>query len=160
MQRLLIVYSSTSGHTEYVLEVLKKYLKEKNAPLEIRERHVETIEPKDLLDCDILLLASSTWNSTEGLLPPDFMAFVKQAKTVDLQGKATCVIGLGDDRYRNTCKAAAHLMQFARERNGKNLLPPLPIVNEPYDQDDKVAKWGEKLLAKVVSPSPSLQPST
>jgi hypothetical protein len=63
------------------------------------------------------------------------------------------VIGLGDDRYRNTCKAAAHLMQFAREHNGKNLLPPLPIVNEPYDQDEKVAKWGEKLLAKLSAPA-------
>lgn len=152
MQRLLIVYSSTSGHTEYVLGVLTTFLKAKNAPLEIRERHVETIEPKDLLDCDILLLASSTWNSTEGLLPPDFAVFVRSARGLDLQGKPTCVIGLGDDRYRNTCKAAAHLMQFAREHNGKNLLPPLPIVNEPYDQEEKVVKWGEKLLAKLSAP--------
>lgn len=155
MQRLLIVYSSTSGHTEYVLDVLTAYLKKKNAPLDVRMRHVETLEPKDLLDCDILLLASSTWNSTEGLLPPDFSVFVRAARGLDLGGKPTCVIGLGDDRYRNTCKAAAHLMQFVREHNGKAFLPPLPIVNEPYDQDDKVTKWAEKLLAKLVSASTS-----
>lgn len=155
VQKLLIVYSSTSGHTEYVLDVLLRFLKSRNAPLEIRERHVETIEPKDLLECDILLLASSTWNSTEGLLPPDFAVLVRAARSLDLQGKPTCVIGLGDDRYRNTCKAAAHLMQFAREHNGKNLLPPLPIVNEPYDQNDKVEKWGEKLLAKLSTPASS-----
>jgi flavodoxin len=153
VQKLLIVYSSTSGHTEYVLEVLKTFLRAKNAPVEVRERHVETLEPKDLLECDILLLASSTWNSTEGLLPPDFAVFIRAARGLDLQGKPTCVIGLGDDRYRNTCKAAAHLMQFAREHNGKNLLPPLPIVNEPYDQDEKIVKWGEKLLAKLSAPA-------
>jgi flavodoxin I len=154
MQRLLIVYSSTSGHTEHVLEVLKKYLLEKKAPLEIRMKHVETMKPEELLDCDILLLASSTWNSTEGLLPPDFAAFIREARSLDLKGKATCVIGLGDDRYFNTCKAAAHLMQFAREHNGKNLCPPLPIVNEPYDQDEKVTKWAEKLIAKISLPTP------
>ena len=156
MQRLLIVYSSTSGHTEYVLDVLKKYLVEKKAPLAVSMKHVETVKPPDLLACDILLLASSTWNTTEGLLPPDFAAFVREARTLDLAGKPTCVIGLGDDRYFNTCKSAAHLMQFAREHNGKNLLPPLPIVNEPYDQDDKVMKWADKLIAKVTTPSPAV----
>src|SRR3989338_4546394 len=45
MQRLLIVYSSTSGHTEYVLDVLQKYLAEKKAPLEISMKHVETVKP-------------------------------------------------------------------------------------------------------------------
>ena len=152
MQRLLIAYSSTSGHTEYVLDVLCRFLQEKKAPLDVRLRHVETLQPQDLLDCDILLLASSTWNSTEGLLPPDFTIFLRQAKDIDLGGKLTCVIGLGDDRYYNTCKSAAHLMQFLREHKGKNFLPPLPIVNEPYDQDDKVIAWAAKLLAKVSSP--------
>ena len=155
VQRLLIVYSSTSGHTEYVLEVLLKYLKEKQAPLDMRMKHVETLKPAELLDCDILLLASSTWNSTEGLLPPDFAAFVREAREIDLKGKPTCVIGLGDDRYFNTCKAAALLMQFAREHKGKNLVPPLPIVNEPYDQDDKVIKCADKLIAKILTPSPT-----
>jgi flavodoxin len=153
MQRLRIMYSSTSGHTEHVLDVLVAYLREKQAPLEIVVQHVEQGEPKDLLDCDILLLASSTWNSTEGLLPPDFAKFVRACRSIDLKEKPTCVIGLGDDRYFYTCRAAAHLMQFARERNGKNFVPPLPIVNEPYDQDDKVTKWADKLLAKISTPA-------
>jgi flavodoxin len=149
MERLLIVYSSTSGHTEFVVDVLTQYLKSKEAPLEIRVQHVEETEPADLLQCDILLLASSTWNSTEGLLPPDFAKFARAARGIDLQGKPTCVIGLGDERYYHTCRATAHLMQFARERGGKNFLAPLPIVNEPYDQREKVEKWGEKFLSKI-----------
>jgi flavodoxin I len=149
MPKLLVVYSSTSGHTEYVINVLVEHLQGKKAPIEIQVRHVEQTKPEQLLDCDYLLLASSTWDPTEGLLPPDFRAFTKAAKDIDLGGKPTCVIGLGDSRYRNTCRATAHLMQFAREHGGKNLLPPLPIVNEPYDQNAAVEKWGEKLIAKL-----------
>lgn len=153
MSRLLIVYSSTSGHTEYVLDVLQNFMKEKGASWEVAIQNVEQTEPQQLLDCDVLLLASSTWNTTEGLLPPNFQVFLRSAKDLDLKEKPTCVIGLGDDRYYYTCRATAHLMQFAREHNGKNLLPPLPIVNEPYDQDDKVLKWGEKLLTALQSVS-------
>ena len=153
MPKLRIIYSSTGGHTEYVCDTLVAYLKEKKAPVEIVMTHVEQTEPKDMLDCDYLILASSTWDPTEGLLPPDFRVFVRQSKEIDLAGKPTAVIGLGDDRYRNTCRATAHLMQFAREHGGKNLLPPLPIVNEPYEQEDKVTKWGEKLLEKLSVPA-------
>lgn len=149
MPLLLIVYSSTSGHTEYVLDVLTEFLEAKKAPVKIARQHVEQTDPKDLVNCDYLLLASSTWDVTEGLLPPDFRVFTKAAKDIDLAGKPTIVIGLGDSRYRNTCRAAAHLMQFAREHGGKNLLPPLPIVNEPYEQNAVIEKWGEKLLAKL-----------
>ena len=152
MPKLRIVYSSTSGHTEYVLDVLIDYLKKNNAPVDIVMTHVEQTKPEDLLDCDYLLLASSTWDPTEGLLPPDFLVFAKEAKDIDLAGKPTCVIGLGDDRYFYTCRATAHLMQFAREHGGKNLMPPLAIINEPYEQDDTVVKWGEKLLAKLSTP--------
>jgi flavodoxin len=149
MSKLLIIYSSTSGHTEYVLDVLQNFIKEKGASWEVTAQNVELTDPQQLLDCDVLLLASSTWNTTEGLLPPNFQLFIRGAKDLDLKEKPTCVIGLGDDRYYYTCRATAHLMQFAREHGGKNLLPPLPIVNEPYDQDDKVIKWGEKLLEKL-----------
>ena len=120
--------------------------------MDIVMTHVEQTEPKDMLDGDYLLLASSTWDPTEGFLPPDFRRFVKAAKDIDLAGKPTIVIGLGDDRYYNTCRATAHLMQFARERGGKNLLPPLPIVNEPYGQEEAVQKWGGKLLEKLTTP--------
>jgi flavodoxin I len=153
MPTLRIVYSSTSGHTEYVCDILIAHLKEKKAPVEIVMTHVEQSKPEHLLDCDYLLLASSTWDPTEGLWPPDFRAFIKEAKEIDLMGKPTCVIGLGDSRYRNTCKATAHLMQFAREHGGKNLLAPLPIVNEPYEQDETVRKWGDKLLEKLTVPA-------
>ena len=92
----------------------------------------------------------SIWNSVrEGQLSPGFIKFTKQAQNFDLGGKHTCVIGLGDDRYFYTCKSTAHLMKFAREIGGKNLLPPLPIVNDPYGQEDKITKWGDKLLSAL-----------
>ena len=146
---LLIIYSSTSGNTEYTVDVLAKHLRGRS-DMEIKVQRVEESKPENMKDCDILMFACGTWNSVrEGQLSPGFIKFVSVAKEFDLEGKGTCVIGLGDDRYFYTCKSTAHLMQFAREIGGKNLLPPLPIVNDPYGQEEKIIKWGDKLLSAI-----------
>jgi len=146
MPKLRIIYSSTSGHTEYVVDALAEHLG-RSADIDVVVKHVEESRSADMLDCDVLLLASGTWN--QGLLPADFGKFIEEAEGIDLDGKPTCVIGLGDDRYYYTCRATARLMRFTRDIGGKNLLPPLPIVNEPYGQEDKVEEWGDKLLSAL-----------
>ena len=67
---LHIVFASTSGHTKYVVEALIDSLKSTTPGLEIEETMAEKARPQDLLDGDVLLLASSTWNtgSVEGQL--------------------------------------------------------------------------------------------
>jgi flavodoxin I len=67
-----IVFASTSGHTEFVVDVLIGSLRSNAPGWEIEETIAERTQPQDLLRGDILLLASSTWNtgSIEGQLNP------------------------------------------------------------------------------------------
>ncbi len=73
MQRTLsIIYASTSGHTEHVIDTLIAAL-EKTAPdLRIIKQRAEQSTLEDLTKGDVLLLASSTWNTgnVEGQLNP------------------------------------------------------------------------------------------
>src|ERR1700730_3064712 len=62
-QALHIVFASTSGHTEYVLDMLAWSLREFVPEWDIERRMAEKTQPLDLLQGDILLLASSTWNT-------------------------------------------------------------------------------------------------
>jgi flavodoxin I len=109
---LHIVFASTSGHTEYVVEVLIDSLKSITSGWEIKETMAEKAQPQDLLSGDVLLLASSTWNSggIEGQLNPHMWTLLHdKAKTLDLAGKPCACIGLGDHRYFYTARAADHL---------------------------------------------------
>ncbi|OGJ56378.1 hypothetical protein A3D88_03240 [Candidatus Peribacteria bacterium RIFCSPHIGHO2_02_FULL_52_16] len=147
MQSLHILYASTSGHTEHVIDTLIAFLMAKG--VNITKQRAEESAPEDLLKGDVLLLASGTWNTggIEGQLNPHMHEFLKiRAKDIDLKEKSVAVIALGDARYRYTAKAGEHLKEFIAKHHGKILGEPLKIVNEPYGQEEKVHDWAKQLL--------------
>jgi flavodoxin len=88
-QRLFlhIVFASTSGHAEYVVEALIEVLSALAPGRQIAATIAEKTQPEDLLRGDALVLASSTWNtgSVEGQLNPHMWVLLKEkAKNLDL----------------------------------------------------------------------------
>jgi flavodoxin I len=149
-RRLLhIVFASTSGHTEYVVDALVGFLKSIATGWEIEETMAEKTQPQDLLSGDILLLASATWNTggTEGQLNPHMSVLLDdKAKTLDLAGKPCACIGLGDHRYFYTARAADHLEHYVEAHHGRLIVPTLKIIDEPYGQESAVRVWGKQLV--------------
>jgi len=136
---LHIIYASTSGHTEYVVETLAAFLREHGIGGELQR--AEKAQPADLAKRDALLLACGTWNTggVEGQMNPHMDAFLHdRAKGVDLAGKPTALIALGDSRYYYTARATEHLMRFQRDHHGTPLLTPFVLVDEPEGQEEKV----------------------
>lgn len=155
MSLLHIIYASTSGHTEYVVETLAAFLQKQGIGVELQR--AERAQPADLTKGDALLLACGTWNTggVEGQMNPHMDAFLHdRAKGADLAGKSTALIALGDSRYYYTARATEHLMRFQRDHHGTSLLTPFVLVDEPEGQEEKIFAWGKKLaeaLKKVSS---------
>ena len=149
-RRLLhIVFASTSGHTEYVVDALVESLKSITPGWEIEETMAEKTQPQDLLSGDVLLLASSTWNtgSIEGQLNPHMWTLLRdRAKSLDLARRPCACIGLGDHRYFYTARAADHLQHYVNAHHGLLIVPALKIVDEPYGQEEAVRVWGRQLV--------------
>jgi flavodoxin I len=146
---LHIVFASTSGHTEYVVDSLTESLKSIVPGWEIEATIAEKAQPRDLLSGDVLLLASGTWNtgSIEGQLNPNMWVLLKdKAKTLQLGGKPCACIGLGDHRYFYTARAADHLQHYVKAHNGQLIVPTLKIIDEPYGQEETVRVWGKQLV--------------
>jgi flavodoxin len=145
---LHIVFASTSGHTEYVVNALIDSLKSITPGWKIEQTIAEKAQPMDLLSGDILLLASATWNTggIEGQLNPHMWVLLNdKAKTLDLAGKPCVCIGLGDHRYFYTARAADHLQQYVKAHHGRLIVPTLKIIDEPYGQEEAVRAWGKQL---------------
>ena len=153
MQRTLsIIYASTSGHTEFVVDTLAAQLEEKAKDMRIVKQRAEQTKAEDLTKSDVLILASSTWNTgnVEGQLNPWMHELLnKTAAGIDLKKLPCAAIGLGDERYFYTAKAAERLTDYLKMHNGKVLLPALKIVNEPYGQELKVTAWADELLKQI-----------
>ena len=146
---LHIVFASTSGHTEYVVEALIDSLVSISSDWEIKETMAERAQREDLLSGDVLLLASATWNTggSEGQLNPHMWVLLHdKAKTLDLAGKPCACIGLGDHRYFYTARAADHLQHYVEAHHGRLIVPALKIINEPYGQEEAVRVWGKQLV--------------
>lgn len=144
--RISVIYASTSGHTEFVMSTLEDLWEKAGHTIEMQ--HAELAKKEDLQKGDVLLLGSGTWNTggQEGNLNPHMHEFLfERAKGIDLKGKAVALVSLGDERYYFTTRCTEHFMKFLKDANGKPLSPPLIIVNEPFDQEEKIKSWGSKL---------------
>lgn len=149
MPSLHIIFASTSGNTEHVVDTLIEDLKAKQKDLEVTKQRAEEAGPDDLSKGDALVLASSTWNydAVEGYLNMHMRELLdKRCKEVDLAGRPVGLIILGDDRYYYTGRGTERFMQFLMAHNGKSCTMPLIIINEPYGQEDKVCEWSGKLM--------------
>lgn len=147
MPTLHILYASTSGHTEYVVQVLTDALKGSSVVPEMQR--VELATPEDLARGDVILLASGSWNTggIEGQLNPHMYAYLMdRCAGVNLSKKKVLLIALGDDRYRYKANAAVYLRQFVLDHGGEHIGQTLKIMNEPYGQEESVRAWAKEIL--------------
>jgi flavodoxin len=146
---LSIITASTSGHTDYVVDVILQNLREVMPDIGIDKQRAEKASAMDLLR-----------GGRAGQLNPHMHELLmERAKDIDLQGKPATFISLGDDRFYFRTRCTEHFLRFIRTHNGKQLLPPLVIVNEPYEQEEKITLWAKKFmdaLKKLPTPSSTL----
>ncbi|MDP7247507.1 MAG: flavodoxin domain-containing protein [Candidatus Peribacteraceae bacterium] len=145
--KIQIIFTTSTGNTEHVVGVLRKSLESKG--ISVSSQLAEESKPEDLLKGDILILACGTWNTggSEGQLHIRMDAFLNsKSKDIDLGGKQVAIISLGDEEYYFTGRATEHLIRFVMEHNGKLIGSPLLIINDPEEQEEKVCKWGERVV--------------
>jgi flavodoxin I len=143
---LHVIFATTSGHTEFVVDTLTRSVELSDWVIETTL--AETASQQDMLRGAVLLLASSTWNTggVEGQLNPHMSVLLQsKATNLDLAAKPSACIGLGDHRYYYTARAADLLQDYIESHRGRLLLPALRIVDEPYGQEQAILGWGKQL---------------
>lgn len=156
---LTLLYSTSTGHTEFVVDALATELNKSLPDLRILKQRAEMSSSDDLKKSDILLLACGSWNTgnIEGQLQPHMHELLTvRAADVDLKGMPAAAIGLGDERYHFTARAAEKLTDYLTDHHAKVLLPTLKIINEPFDQTAKIEAWAKE-FASSISKLPSSQ---
>jgi flavodoxin I len=156
-----VIYSTSTGNTEHVINVLIERIQESfGAKVHIIKKRAEQVEAEELTSFDVLVLACGSWNTEniEGQLQPYmFDLCTKRAKDIDLTGKRVAAIGLGDDRYYFTARAAEKLTEFLEEKQATVLLPTLKIVNDPYGQEERISAWAMELCDAMKKIPPTVE---
>ncbi len=158
MRTLTIIFTTASGHTEYVVDAVITTLASLSPDLRVVKQRAEASTAKDLTRGNALLLACGSWNTNnvEGQMSPYMHELLmERAAKENLNGMPVAVIGLGDDRYFFKAKAADRMVDYCISHNGSLLLPALKIMNEPFDQTVKINAWATEFasaLAKLPEP--------
>ncbi|NLW63082.1 MAG: flavodoxin [Syntrophomonadaceae bacterium] len=141
MERAIIVYGSNTGNTESLAGAVAEELQSR---LDVTVQNVADISPDDILDYDLILLGSSTWN--EGELQEDFQDFFEEMDRLDLSGKKVAVFGPGDSSWEEYCRAVDLLEEKSRELRADLIAPGFKWDGD-IDEDAiaEIRKWASKL---------------
>ncbi len=147
-----VIYSTATGHTEHVVNVLIETLSSLLPASRITKQKAEVTKPEDLRKSTVLILACGSWNTgnVEGQLSPYMHDLLMvRAAAENLKNIHATAIGLGDDRYYFTARSAEKLTEYLTSHNASLLLPTLKIINDPCGQEEKVKTWAKELTSCI-----------
>jgi flavodoxin I len=144
MGKAIVVYASETGNTESVAEEVVKGLEQ--GGLDVTLKNVEESNPKELLEYDLMFLASSSWGEEEKELHESMVDFYEELKGIDLSGKLAAAFGCGDSEYMYFCGAVDLLEERLEERGANNLGDGFRVDGDP-DQDvsESAQTWGKQM---------------
>ncbi|MBT4123975.1 MAG: flavodoxin [Candidatus Pacebacteria bacterium] len=137
--KTLILYGSLTGNTQYVAEQISEFLTQSGIEHEIM--NANSFSVKDVLNYDLLLLGSSTWD--DGILQYDFDAFFQEVQDFDFTDKKIAVFGCGDSSYEHFCGAVDTIEKFWQEKGAIKLINSLKIDGFPQQEPnlELLQKW-------------------
>ncbi|WP_028124802.1 flavodoxin [Eremococcus coleocola] len=96
MHKALIIYSSLTGNTAQIADILADELEDRQIDVSILD--AMEADPVDLLEYDIICIGSYTFGN-DAEIPDEMLDYYEEIATMDLSGKPFGVFGSGDDYY-------------------------------------------------------------
>ena len=141
-----IIYASTSGNTEFVMDTVAN--KWRKMGREVILHRSEAIDIDTIKENNHFLLATSTWD--HGTINPFFNKLFSEMKKTNCSGKQAAFVGLGDRKYtkHHFCKGMTLLKEVWEKSKGESLGIALTIGREPFDElmIKIIEDWAEKTL--------------
>lgn len=141
-----LVYASTSGNTEIVMETVAQILQQ--ADLAPTLHRAEQTPVSVIEDNSWFVFGTSTWE--HGALNPFFRRLLSEMKNSNLAGKQAAFVGCGDTRYEPVlfCEGIEKVKKVWVAQGGSVLGEVLKINGEPYGLlGTDVKRWAEGLLS-------------
>jgi flavodoxin short chain len=145
MAKILIVYGSTTGNTEWVAGELAKQFKA--AGHEVNSKKAGDVQAAGLCQgYDLAAFGSSTWGQDEIELQEDFAALFEAFDQIGASGVKTAVFGCGDQDYTFFCGAVDAIADKLKALGSSVVGDKLKINADPGDSAAAIKAWGENIL--------------
>ncbi len=142
--KILILYTSQTGTTKYVSEIISKVLETAGHTILI---HNPQSDNPTLLqsEFEVILLGAPTYE--DGKLYQPMIDFLSTWK-LDFSSKKIGIFGLGSTTYPLFCKAADILGQWVKKSGGSLFFSTLRVDGFPDDKTP-IEQWANEVLSKI-----------
>ncbi|WP_249870282.1 flavodoxin domain-containing protein [Oceanobacillus saliphilus] len=149
MNKVLILYASTTGNTEMMADAMVSYLENRSDEVVSKSFEFDTIDVKELLEYDLVLIG--THSGDDGQIPFEAEHFYDELDDVNLTGRLMGVFGSGETFYDVFCESI-ELMGDRLEQLGVTLVPHrLKVELEPDKKDiERCEAFAEQALRMII----------
>lgn len=147
MTNALIVYTSLTGNTEEIADILAESLKDLG--VDVTVKNCIEADPADYLDYDICLVGTYTYG-TNGDLPDEIVDFYEDLAEENLSGKVFGTFGSGDTFYEKFCQSVLDFdEQFEKTGAIRGSKPVLVDLNAEEEDVLAIEKFAKEVLTKA-----------
>lgn len=147
-KKINIIYASSSGNTELVLEYVSEVLEKYGYENQLMKSEVTSIDV--IKENDLFIFGTSTWE--HGEINPLFQNLLNKMNDTDMSNKRAGFVGLGDTRYEPVlfCEGMEIIRKSFIDNGGKQIAESLKIDKEPHEKLDTVVKnWVNSLIKQI-----------
>ncbi|MCH4009583.1 flavodoxin domain-containing protein [Companilactobacillus sp.] len=148
MSKILISYTSMTGHNEKIAEHLNQYLTDKGEDVTL-EQLVDS-DAYSLPDYDAVIIATYTYH--DGEVPDEAQDFYEDLQDVDLDRTKFAVVGSSSKGHVHFGRAVDYFTMQLNSSNGEQVADSVKINQEPDEDDfkrvDQLADYVIKSLNK------------
>lgn len=142
MCKAIIIYGSTTGNCESIAGTIEKKLISKGVITTLK--NVTDTSVNELIEYDLILLGSSTWN--DGELQDDFIDFDKSLATANLSDKKIAIFGVGNSGWPSFC-GSVDVLETTVQLTGATIATESLRIDVDPDRNE-LEDWLEKVIAK------------
>ncbi len=135
--KILIIYGTYSTGTLTVSTQAKEWLEE--AGYEVKILEANKVQGIDLMDRDLVIMASPSWKvlGKQGMPHEYFFPMMERLKGQTFD-KKFAVISLGDEQYALVNGSADHLVDFIKQLGGHLVGEPLKIEGFYFNKESRL----------------------
>ncbi|WP_408010515.1 flavodoxin [Pseudalkalibacillus sp. A8] len=134
MKRVLVLFTSMSGNTEEMADLIERGMDGQNIDIVKKQIDIDNVSVDELKELDGILFGSYTWG--DGDLPDELEEFYDDLGDVKLTGIRAATFGSCDSMYPHYGAAVDILRDKLSERGADIVLDGLKVELTP-DEDDE-----------------------
>ncbi len=144
--KVAIVYTSVTGNTEQLAQMLVDSFNEQQCPVSLYNVHEFPVER--IKEFDVFIVGTYTWGNGE--IPSSMEQLYSRLEEIELPNLVTGVFGTGDSFFPHYCGAVDRFRDVLK--NNTNLAVTLKVELFPQSKDqEKCVKFVDKCLMRFTT---------